>query len=178
MSRLFFALPAEPMAREAIAAIATDTARRHGGRAMPASKIHLTLAFLGEVDDDRIDLALESAQGLEACAFKLSLDRLGCFARQALAWVAPGQIPDALTRLHDELAGRLRYAGFVLERRRFSPHITIVRRIERPVAPAAMPAVTWRVRELLLVESDLPAGTYRDVARWALPETNEGNRAS
>ena len=178
MPRLFFALQPDSKAREAIAAVALDITGRHGGMAVPAPRIHLTLAFLGDVEGSRVDLARGAAQAIAVSAFELSLDRIGSFARQSLAWVAPGRVPAELAILHDRLAARLREAGFVLERRRFSPHITIARRIGRPVASAEMPAIPWSVREFVLVESDLATGAYRDRARCALSGSNEGSRAS
>ncbi len=83
-----------------------------------------------------------------------------------------------LAILQERLAEELREAGFVLERRAFSPHITIARRIERALALAAMTPVPWSVTAFALVQSDLATGTYRDLARWALAAPNEGKRAS
>jgi len=178
MARLFFALQPDSMAREALATLATDLVSRFGGRAVPALKIHLTLVFLGEVEAGGIDRARGAAQGVAARAFVLSMDRVGGFARQSLAWVAPGAVPPELAMLHDSLAARLREAGFTLEKRRFSPHVTVARRIECPVAPAQVAPIAWSAVEFALVESDLATGSYRHVACWALAPSNEEHRAS
>ena len=178
MPRLFFALQPGSDACEAIAEAGVDVVRGHGGRAIPAPKIHLTLAFLGNVELDRIAFARAAAQGFAARPFELSVDRIGSFARHSLAWAAPSHVPGELASLHEGLARQLREAGFELERRPFSPHITIARRIERALPPAKIPAIPWSVREFVLVESDLAKGAYRDLARWPLAGSDEGKRAS
>lgn len=52
--RLFFALWPSPAAAERLASAATDAAARLGGRPTRLETLHLTLAFLGEVADERV----------------------------------------------------------------------------------------------------------------------------
>lgn len=178
MARLFFALQPDPAARTALAALAAQIARGCGGRAVPAAKIHLTLAFLGDVDPAGMERACATARAVSGDAFRMAIDRVGSFARPEVAWAAPGIVPPELTRLHDVLASRLREAGFALEARSYAPHITIARRIARPVTAAEPMAVAWDAREFVLVESDLATGAYRDLARWTLGGPGERQRTS
>ena len=52
--RIFFALWPDAGARDALSALARDTAAQTGGRAPSAGNLHLTLAFLGDVAAARI----------------------------------------------------------------------------------------------------------------------------
>jgi RNA 2',3'-cyclic 3'-phosphodiesterase len=176
MARLFFALQPDPAARAALSALASDIARACGGRPVPPAKIHLTLLFLGDVEAAGIDRVCTVARGLVADAFGLVVDRVGSFARQSVAWVAPAIIPPELMNLQDALSSRLREAGFALEERRFEPHITMARRIAQPVSAAQTSAIKWEAGEFVLVESDLASGGYRDLARWPIGRPGEMQR--
>ena len=178
MARLFFALQPDPAARTALAVLAADVARGCGGRAVAPAKIHLTLAFLGDVETSGMQRARAAAQAVAGDAFRMTVDRVGSFARQAVAWAAPGIVPPELTRLHDALASRLREAGFALDPRPYAPHITIARRSARPVTAAQPTAIAWDAGEFVLVESDLATGAYRDLARWTLRRSDERQHTS
>ena len=60
----------------------------------------------------------------------LTFDQIGSFHRDGgdIWWIGLAQNP-ALLRLQQELCGNLIAEGFRLEERRFSPHITLARRV-------------------------------------------------
>ena len=64
MARLFFALWPDEPARGRLAPLAAEVAAQASGKPVPIAKLHLTLAFLGEVDAARIDRAVEAARGV------------------------------------------------------------------------------------------------------------------
>ena len=169
MARLFFAVWPGAGAREALSRLAGDMASACGGRAVPAEKIHLTLVFLGEVPADRLDAVLGSAR-LRAREFALELDRAGSFRKARVAWAGASSAPRPLLALQEALAGRLAAAGFALEEREYTPHVTLVRKIERPLPPAAIDAIAWEAREFTLVRSETGTGRYAVMERWGLGE--------
>ena len=168
MARLFFALWPSAGARSGLASLATEVAAQSGGRAVPEAKIHLTLAFLGEVAPQRMASALSVAGSLAGQAFDLELDRIGSFPRAGVAWAGASRTPPALEALAAALANGLRCAGVELEERPFAAHVTLARRIiRRPVERAVAP-IAWQAREFALVESDLRTGHYATRERWEL----------
>ena len=168
MARLFLALWPDAPARGALGTAARALAERCDGRAVPARNLHLTLAFLGEIDPGREGAILAAAEAVVVPAFRLVLDRLGSFPRTGVAWAGCAAAPPELSSLQAQLDGRLRDAGFALERRPFSPHVTLARRIAKPVAPGPWGPVSWHATRFSLVESAREAGGYRERAAWNL----------
>ena len=166
MPRVFFALWPDESARAKLAALARRLADEGGGRPVPAANIDLTLAFLGDVADDRLEVAKGVASGMRGPAFELALDRLGSFRRAGVGWAGPSCPPGALGQVQSSLERALRSAGFVLEERAFAPHLTLARKLVRPVAEKAIDPVAWDVEGFVLVESAREKGAYAQVAGW------------
>jgi 2'-5' RNA ligase len=148
--RLFFALWPPPDAARALADWADEAARGTGGKPIPAERIHLTLAFLGEADPERAALGVLQVQGE---AFDLPLDLARYWKGNHTIWAGPRHTPGPLDRLARALHLELQQAGFNLERRPFAPHVTLVRKARRPLTLPDLPPVNWPATEFLLVES-------------------------
>jgi 2'-5' RNA ligase len=144
--RLFLALelPREIRARLA-AAHALLCSTSPGWRWVAPDAIHLTLRFLGEVDEAR-DRALREAWRNAVGPFpavRFRLEGIGAFpgpARPRVLWLgvheeAPGETLQALA---EALEAAARAGGFAAESRPFRPHLTLARaRPEsRPVVPS------------------------------------------
>src|SRR3954452_20350329 len=99
--RLFFALLPDAQACRAIATVAAATASATGGRAPPAENLHVTVAFLGQVADERTAavLAIGARAADHATSFVLEFDRAGMFRDAGIAWLGPRAIPQALQDL-------------------------------------------------------------------------------
>lgn len=166
MPRLFLALWPPAEVAQALAAAGERKAEACAGRPVAAVRIHLTLVFLGEVAPGRVDAVREAARDAWRGPIGLSIDRCGSFGRAKVAWVAPSRVPDALAQLHSRLEDALRSGGFDLERRAFAPHLTLVRRIRRPAAPAPIEPIAWEADHFRLVETRAEGGGYGEVARW------------
>jgi 2'-5' RNA ligase len=162
--RLFFALWPPVAAARALAEWATKVQRDSGGRATAEETIHLTLAFLGEADKDR---ALAAARGARGERFELPLETAKYWQHNQIAWAGPNAIPPALEALVASLHGRLREASFVLEKRPFAAHVTLLRKASQPGALPQLPQVVWPVNEFVLVRSK-PGSRYEIVERFPL----------
>ncbi len=108
--------------------------------------IHLTLAFLGELDDDRLALAMEATRAATQNfpAFDYRLTTPGIFGtpqHPRVIWMGIEDRPLAqlhgspLQRLHQILNRELERRGFETEKRPFSPHLTLAR-VKHPLTPA------------------------------------------
>lgn len=123
--RIFVALDLpEPL----IDALGRLQSRLPGGRLVPPDALHLTLAFLSELTDAEVEAAHDALSGLAAPAIDLRLGDPAIFGGrwgQALGLAAA---PDpALLQLQSRILSRLHGAGLTPERRRFRPHVTLVR---------------------------------------------------
>jgi len=105
--------------------------------AQPAS-IHLTLKFLGDMDEQVIDpllAAVEQAIGRQT-AVNVPLERLGAFPRPQsprVLWVGPSQNWERgaeakrVVEIHGEIEQACEGLSFLRETRSFSPHLTLAR---------------------------------------------------
>ena len=132
--------------------------------------IHLTLAFVGDVDSVRLAELLAPPAGLTVTRFTLTLDCWGCWPRNGIAWVGPSRVPDPLRELAAVMEAWLRDAGFETDARPFNPHVTLVRKAQCAPLPDSTPCIEWQVKDFVLVRSTLaPDGSrYEIIGRWPL----------
>ena len=160
-------------------------------RWMPAGNLHLTLRFLGEIDDVQQRRLTQSLAQIVARHAPLTLfvDGMGCFPnarRPSVIWCGLQGDLAALSRLQAEVESAAQSAGLLAETKPFTPHLTIGR-LQRSATGAqlqaigaaamhfaAMPGrlkeITPTVDELLLMRSELtPSGSiYTRLGVFAL----------
>jgi 2'-5' RNA ligase len=168
--RLFLALWPDAQAREKLGALAHDLAVVAEGKPVPLEKVHLTLAFLGEVPQARMADVVRAAAATSGERFDLVLDRVGSFRGARVAWAGASEPPPRLVALQASLAANLRSAGFTLEERAFAPHLTLVRKVARSVPRAAIAPIASAAREFALVRSETGTGRYTTLETWPLRE--------
>ena len=171
MARLFFALWPDDAAVERLSRLAEGLAQSAGGKAVPAAKIHLTIAFLGEVGAHRIDDARAAAAIVDVPGFRLTVDIAGSFAGARVAWAGASSVPRALAGLESNLAAQLRQRGFEFEARPFVPHLTLSRKIARPFGQVPIEPIAWDAVAVALVRSESGTGRYTTLEAWALGKT-------
>jgi 2'-5' RNA ligase len=105
-------------------------------RWVPAENLHITLWFIGEVDEERAAVLLSSLQHpFRTGPFDLHLAGLGAFPRSGaprVLWLGVREGQDGLRALHAEVGARLRPFGFEAERRLYSGHVTLARVKDAP----------------------------------------------
>lgn len=171
--RLFVAITLEDACRDALNdAISRLRERSVRGNFTRRENLHLTLAFLGEVDDPAAASACLGAG--KTAPFLLEGAALGRFRREDGDIVWAGVKPtDPLMSLQRSLARRLRGAGFALDDRRYTPHITLGRRVvlrdtgDFDRLAAAPPRFKMEVTALSLMSSQRTNGrlSYREIRR-------------
>ena len=177
--RLFFALWPGEREREALGAWqrALAPGLEGGARAVPPERLHLTLLFLGGVEEPA-RACLEEAAGRLALPgpFTLRLDRLGHWAGPRVLW-AGGEAPAPLLELVGGLRRAAQGCALAVEERPFALHLTLFRKVRRPppLPPPPRP-LRWTVGGFVLAASrTLPDGArYELLRRWPLPS---GDRA-
>lgn len=131
--RLFVAIdPGEAVVASVAAAAARARAAAPRAKWAARERLHVTLAFLGEVDDalvPAIEAALR-AVGEASAPLALRFDGAGTFGSPAhprILWVGVGGDLEALGALEARVAAALAPHGYVREDRAFAPHLTLAR---------------------------------------------------
>ncbi len=103
------------------------------GRAMPRDNLHLTLAFLGDVDEGALEALHFELSGLRTGPVEIDFGGLGTFGEAEFGLIfAEVARSDDLSDLQARIAGRVRRASIDLPRRRFRPHVTLARANRAP----------------------------------------------
>lgn len=156
--RSFIALDLPSQFADDAAALARALSAVMDGRFLARDTYHLTLAFLGDIDDaetaramDALDEAVDALRDPEA-SLLLFPDGLGKFGRphDATLWLGIAKSP-TLDALAANLREALRARGLPFDDKAFLPHITLGRRVRIPKGklpalafplPAEAPSVT------------------------------------
>ncbi|MCT4555008.1 MAG: RNA 2',3'-cyclic phosphodiesterase [Pelagimonas sp.] len=98
------------------------------GRPVAEDNLHLTLSFLGDMDESGAEASLDALETLTTAPITLTLagaENFGGHYGGALGLNADGGV--ALRDLQARCLSRLHGAGITPERRRFRPHVTLFR---------------------------------------------------
>jgi len=124
--RLFVAIELPDQLKARLAAMRTEIA---GARWVAAEQLHLTLAFLGEVAQERLEALCATLAEVRQAPFELHFDKLGCFSHHRnprVLWIGFEQQP-ALLQLAEQINRAVISCGIPLEERPFNAHITLAR---------------------------------------------------
>ncbi|HEU0130410.1 MAG TPA: RNA 2',3'-cyclic phosphodiesterase [Mycobacteriales bacterium] len=165
--RAFVAIVPPPPALAALARAVAPLRAAHAASWVPPERLHLTLAFLGDVAEPvlpRLGDALAAAVAGTA-AFGLRVAGGGAFPRPArprVLWAGIDGEVDALARLARAVRRAARSAGVDVERAPYVPHVTVARvratPVDGPACVAALDAVRgepWQVTGAVLMRSVL-----------------------
>lgn len=99
-----------------------------GARWISPENYHVTLRFIGDVDDRTGDEIAEQLSRVSRPTFRLALEGLGAFGSKKphSLWVGVKNTA-ALKELQSEHERLMQRIGLEAERRKFSPHVTIAR---------------------------------------------------
>jgi 2'-5' RNA ligase len=134
--RVFIAVDINDEIRKAIGDVQRQLQRRvrTSGKSVKWVRpdvMHLTLKFLGEVDDGTITDVCKAVENIanKHKKFDLDIETLGCFGGKStrVVWVGCGAGSEQLGRLAEDIDNQLGEAGFAKETRRFTGHLTLCR---------------------------------------------------
>jgi RNA 2',3'-cyclic 3'-phosphodiesterase len=109
-----------------------------GARWSTREQLHLTLRFIGEVDEQDAGAIDDALASIFAPAFMLQLTAVGAFGgktpRALWAGVAPN---NALMHLQRKIESAIQRLRFPAEERKYTPHVTLARLRGSPTARVA-----------------------------------------
>jgi len=180
--RAFIAIELDDRVRAALACVQDQApASGRGVRWVNPDSLHLTLKFLGAVEDARVERVVSAMRAAVtgATTFELTARGLGCFPNlrsPRVLWAGLVDQPPLLA-LAERIERESRAIGFPAEDRPFRSHITLARIAGRitvdrtQLAPDRPVFGTWRVSRVVLMESQLsPGGSRYSVREEALLE--------
>ena len=163
--RLFFALWPDMRQRDRMRNFISPVARLVEGRAVERHNWHITLAYIGDFPEARIDELHEARMAVNVEPFRLRFDRLEFWPRPKIAALVAATVPAELERLMKDLKGRIFAAGVELEQRTYRPHVTVVRTARQFETQrlAQSAAIEWDSFKLIESVSEPGGVIYRPV---------------
>jgi len=156
--RLFIAINFPDEVKATVAKIRDNLKSAAGdGRFCFDETLHLTLIFLGEYDERQMETIKTVMGKTEFRPFIIVLDRAGFFKRDdGNTWWIGLKENSSLSALQADLSERLKQSGFTLETRKFTPHITLGRKIKMPVGfiPPKIKPIEFVVTSIELMKSE------------------------
>lgn len=164
MIRLFVGLELAPALRARLAALEIGLPGAHW---VPEENLHLSLRFIGEVNEDTASDLHDALLGVRGEAFTLAISGTGTFEtarRPHTLWAGVAK-SDPLLRLQGKIESALVRAGCEREPRKFAPHITLARlkgtpmeRLHPVLAALALVREEMQVDHFTLFSSRLGSG--------------------
>lgn len=175
MPRLFTALEVPEDVAEALS---TYRGGLSGARWIDAENYHVTLRFLGDIDEEVAQEAAYLLGQVRRAPFDVTIEGLDAFGgdrpRALIARIAPSPAIVELQAEHERL---MRRAGLPSEKRKFAPHVTLARL--RDASPRAVadylglrggpPGLTFRADQFVIYSSRDSVGGGPYVLEAAYP---------
>ena len=100
-----------------------------GARWQTADQMHLTLRFIGDVEEQVGEAALEALGTVRHVPFEMHLEACGFFGKPSKPRViyASAKPAGPLKSLHEKIDNALRAGGIPPDERKFTPHVTLAR---------------------------------------------------
>jgi len=174
--RMFISIPVKD--KEALAPVLADVGQLHNVRPSPLSQMHITMRFIGDIDDGKtkkVAKAVEDAvDGMEP--FTITIGGAGCFPkpqRPSVLWIG-AEPHDVLKGISDRIAANLKVSNISFDEKPFKSHIT-VGRCNGPMDPvpfiekySGQELESFTCDEILIMRSELgPKGAKHTVLQRA-----------
>lgn len=126
MIRLFAGLALPETHRQRLSHISHGIA---GARWVAPENLHVTLRFIGEVDEDKAEGLVAALSNVTAAPFDVTIKGLGAFGHPPHAlWAGVEDDPTgALAALYANVESALVREGLEPEHRKYTPHVTLAR---------------------------------------------------
>jgi 2'-5' RNA ligase len=169
--RLFYALWADARLRRGVGRLVRSWRSSLSCRWVVPDKLHVTLAFLGDMPIERMGDLYGIGESIAVPPFELEFDRLEIWKRAEVLCLIPSAMPEPLLLSVNRLHSALEQAGFSTEKRAFRPHLTLARGVRSlPDGGAGFPGVVFAPERWSLAESrpDEHGAPYRVLRSWPL----------
>jgi len=158
--RLFFAINFSEETKSRLASLRDELqAKSARGNFSATENIHLTLAFLGECNAKQLTAAKAVLDSLNIEEMNIYFDCIGCFRRnEGDIWWAGIAENAGLFALQHDLTEKLLSAQFKLENRKYSPHVTLARKVVTKYQPRQVEPFGETIRSVELMKSERVQG--------------------
>ena len=126
-----------------------------GGNFTLNENLHLTLAFIGECNEEQVASVKAAMDSTNFEPFDLTIGHIGRFKRADgdILWVGIGE-SKPLMSLQRNLTEKLIAMGFALDKRPYSPHITLGRKVVTNVIPQNFSSFKDTISAIDLMKSE------------------------
>ena len=133
------------------------------GNYVPLRNLHLTLAFIGETDDP--GAVKDALKNISVKPFKLSLSDMGTFGD--ILWIGM-KGNQGLSSAAKSVRDALDQAGIAYDRKKFTPHITVIRKASGNWKQVLAPKGTMMVKKISLMKTTFKDGrpVYQEVCSF------------
>jgi len=131
--RLFIAVELAGPAKDEVLSVRerlVETVARQGVRFVKPEKLHLTLAFLGSVDEAKLGELMRELNKVAVPPFRLQLSGLGCFPdmrRPKVIWLGLDGDASSIQTLATKVTAAAKPFAPELDEKPYSPHVTLAR---------------------------------------------------
>jgi len=145
----------------------------------PAKAFHLTLKFLGEVEEKKIEEIKSALKEIKFKKFNTSLTEIGVFPDESyvkVVWVGLNDPENKITNLQKEIDSKMEILSFKKDTR-FHPHLTLARvnfvedkeRFIKNLKEIKIKKETFQITEFKLIKSTLTGEgpVYEDLASFS-----------
>lgn len=125
-------------------------------RWVKSSNIHLTLKFLGETPENKVDRIKSTLKDITSqfSSFRMQIGEFGCFPnlrRPRVFWIGVHEHTGVLKQIHGVIETDLEKLGFMKEGRPFTAHLTLGR-LRKRIASSEMRTLTRRLESVQIGE--------------------------
>ncbi|TJX68896.1 RNA 2',3'-cyclic phosphodiesterase [Soehngenia saccharolytica] len=137
---------------------AVNTLKSHSinGRFVHKEHIHLTLEFLGEIQDEKARVVQQMITNIQFDPFEILINGLGVFNTRHgdIYWLGVKE-NEALLKLYNDIHNLLKKMNVEVEERTFTPHITLGRNVVIKDRPEELDNINilYRIERVALFKS-------------------------
>lgn len=190
IKRVFVAIDISDEARRRVAARISyfrDDTQGSAIKWLHPGKLHLTLRFVGDVDNEQLKAVVSVAEKVSRhfSKFKLCLKGAGLFpspSKARILWIGIGDDHGTCVKIREMLEQEFLQLGFVGARKALTPHLTVARvkepRMAGPLIQKHLNTefepVEFEASEIVIYESKLPptGSVYSRVTGFELRSNN------
>ncbi len=163
---MFFALWPDDAVRAQLAHWSRELQAVCGGRPTRPENLHVTLAFLGSVEEARVAEVERAAGEVGPRAISLVLDEPGYWKHNRIAWAGASVVPPGIESMVSELRSALARSHIGFDTKGFVSHVTLLRDAREPNAMPALEPIEWRLAGFALVQSvTSPRGSRYEIRK-------------
>lgn len=130
LHRVFFALWPGAQFRQELDAVGGRLLERVDGRRLSSEDWHVTVCFIGAVDEAVLAALQAGAAAVSAAAFTLRFDRIEFWPEARVVAATVSQVPAPAVELSSSLRELARSLGLSPDEKPLRPHLTLMRGVE------------------------------------------------